>query len=207
MSEHENKNSQTSEQGIKFGFLWLAPGISRGNLYAFIYTAFSTIGLLTFVSVATTLVLNTNLNIPTSEQGTISGQLVFWTEITQILLFGAVGVMADRVGRSHLLAIGMFVMGLAYLLYPFADSITELTYFRVLYAVGLGTATGMLATITTDYPQDRSRGKLVAFGGIFNGMGVILVIAVLGAMPKMLVAAGYDEITAYYYTHVTAFGA
>ena len=206
MSESDNENKNADSEGINVGFLWMVPGITRGNLYAFLYTAFSTIGLLTFISVATTLVLNTHLKIPTDQQGTISGQLVFWTEITQILLFGVVGVMADRLGRSHLLAIGMVVMGLAYLFYPFAESITELTFYRVLYAVGLGTATGMLATITTDYPQDRSRGKLVAVGGIFNGMGVILVIALVGAMPIMLVKAGYDEITASYYTHFMAFG-
>jgi MFS family permease len=206
MSELENKNSTTEPEGIRVGFLWLAPGISRGNLYAFFYTAFSTIGLLTFVSVATTLVLNTHLKIPTDQQGTISGQLVFWTEITQILLFGVVGVMADRVGRSRLLAIGMVVMGLAYLFYPFAGSITELTFYRILYALGLGTATGMLATITTDYPQDRSRGKLVAVGGVFNGLGVIFVIALIGALPMILVKAGYDEVTASYYTHFLTFG-
>ncbi|RLA24899.1 MAG: MFS transporter [Gammaproteobacteria bacterium] len=206
MSELENKNSTTEPEGVRVGFLWMAPGISRGNLYAFFYTAFSTIGLLTFISVATTLVLNTHLKIPTDQQGTISGQLVFWTEITQILLFGVVGVMADRMGRNRLLAIGMVVMGLAYLFYPFADSITELTFYRVLYALGLGTATGMLATITTDYPRDCSRGKLVAVGGIFNGLGVILVIAGLGALPIILVNAGYDEITASYYTHFLAFG-
>jgi len=206
MSKLNDENRIVEPDGIKFWFLWLAPGISRGNFFSFIYTAFSTIGLLTFISVATTLVLNTHLQIPTDQQGTISGQLVFATEIAQILLFGVVGVMADRVGRSHLLAIGMLVMGLAYLFYPFAESISELTFYRVLYAVGLGTSTGMLATVTTDYPQERSRGKLVAFGGVFNGLGVITVIALLGGLPKILVAAGYDEITASYYTHFTTFG-
>ncbi len=206
MSGSKDEISVTEQEGIKLGFLWLAPGITRGNFCAFIYTAFSTIGLLTFISVATTLVLNTHLHIPTDQQGTISGQLVFATEITQILLFGVVGILADRVGRSHLLAIGMTVMGLSYLFYPFAESIGELTFYRVLYAVGLGTATGMLATITTDYPQDRSRGKLVALGGVFNGLGVILVIALLGKLPEILVGAGFDEVTASYYTHFTSFG-
>ena len=206
MSERNDQNQIADPDGIKFGFLWLAPGISRGNLYAFIYTAFSTIGLLTFISIATTLVLNSHLQIPTDQQGTISGRLVFVTEITQILLFGVVGVMADRVGRSHLLAIGMIVMGLSYLFYPFADSIGELTFYRILYAVGLGTSTGMLAPITTDYPQEQSRGKLVALGGVFNGTGVLVVIMLLGGLPKMLVGAGYDEITASLYTHYTTFG-
>jgi len=206
MSEHSDQSNSSDSAGIKVGFLELAPGISRVNLYSFVFSAFSTIGLLTFISVATTLVLNTHLQIPTDQQGTISGQLVFATEITQILLFAVVGVMADRIGRSHLLAIGMLVMGLAYVFYPFAESVSELTMYRVLYAVGLGTATGMLATITTDYPQEGSRGKFVAFGGVFNGLGVITVIAILGGLPQFLVGAGYDEVTASLYTHYTSFG-
>ena len=206
MSDPVSSKPSSGEEGIKFGFLYLAPGVSRGNMYALLVTAFTTIGLLTFISVATTLVLNTHLKIPTSEQGMISGQLVFATEIAQILLFGVIGVMADRVGRRQLLGIGMAVMGIAYLVYPFAESISELTVYRVLYAIGLGTATGMLATVVSDYPHDRSRGKLVAFTGVFNGLGVIVVIAVMGQMPSWLVQAGYDEITASYYTHFTTFG-
>ncbi len=206
MPELDNKPNNNEPEGIKVWFLWLAPGITRGNFVAYLYTAFSTIGMLTFISVATTLVLNTHMQIPTDQQGTISGQLVFATEITQILLFAFVGILADRVGRSHLLAIGMAVMGLAYLFYPFADSIGELTFYRVLYAIGLGTATGMLATVTTDIPQERSRGKLVAFGGMFNGLGVVMVVVLLGKLPEILVGAGFDEVTASLYTHFTSFG-
>ncbi|HJP37719.1 MAG TPA: MFS transporter [Gammaproteobacteria bacterium] len=201
-----SEQNYSSAPGIKIGFLELAPGISRGNFYSFVYSAFSTIGLLTFISVATTLVLNTHLQIPTDQQGTISGQLVFVTEITQILLFAVVGVMADRIGRSQLLAIGMLVMGLSYVFYPFAESVSELTIYRILYAIGLGTATGMLATVTTDYPQEESRGKFVAFGGVFNGLGVIAVVAILGGLPEFLVQAGYDEVKASLYTHYTTFG-
>jgi MFS family permease len=206
MSDRNEVAGPDEQEGIKFGFLYLSPGISRGNMYAMLVTAFTTIGLLVFISIATTLALNTHLKIPTSEQGMISGQLVFATEITQILLFGVIGVMADRIGRSQMLGVGMVVMGLGYLMYPFADSVGELTFYRILYAIGLGTATGMLATVITDYPQDRSRGKMVAFAGLFNGLGVITVVAVLGQMPVWLVSAGYDEVTASVYTHYTAFG-
>lgn len=205
MPELNDMPKGDESEGLKIWFLRLAPGITHGNFIAYVYTAFSTIGMLTFISVATTLVLNTHMQMPTDQQGTVSGQLVFATEITQILLFAFVGILADRVGRSHLLAIGMAVMGIAYLFYPFAESIGELTFYRILYAIGLGTATGMLATVTADVPQECSRGKLVAFGGMFNGLGVIVVVAALGKMPEILVGAGYDEITASLYTHYTSF--
>lgn len=190
--------------GGKFGPVNLKPGISSGNMFSLMWGAFTTIGLLTFVAVATPYVLTANLGIPESEQGTITGDLVFWAEITQILIFGLVGVAADRFGRNWLYAMGLLAMGASYAFYPFAESVGELTFYRVIYAVGLGTSTGMLATVVADYPQDNSRGKMLALVGFLNGLGVILFIALLGNLPDMLVELGYSAITAGRYTHAVA---
>jgi MFS family permease len=198
-------NSSTAEPaGNKFGPIALMPGVTHGNVWSLAYGAFWTIGLVAFVSVATPYVLTANLGIPESEQGTITGDLVFWAEITQILIFGLVGVAADRIGRNWLFAMGLLGMGAAYMFYPFAESVGELTIYRVIYAMGLGTSTGMLATVVADYPKDDSRGKMLAFIGMLNGLGVVLVIAVLGNLPDMLVDAGYTAITAGRYTHGVA---
>ncbi len=202
MAEHETHPNVDDESGQKILGIWVAPGISRLNLTVFYYSAFATIGLLTFISTGTTLVLNANLGIPIGEQGTITGNLVIATELAQFLVFGLVGIMADRIGRREVFSIGMFVMGISYALYPFAESIAELTVYRVIYAVGLGAATGMLQTIVADYPQDRSRGKLVATGGVFNGLGVICVTVLFGRfVPPWLIDAGYDAITTSRITH------
>jgi len=198
----QDTNADTG--GIRFGPVNLMPGISRGHAFSLMWGAFTTIGLLTFVAVATPYVLTANLGIPESEQGTVTGDLVFWAEITQILIFGLVGVAADRIGRNWLYAMGMLGMGAAYAFYPFAESIGELTIYRVIYALGLGTSTGMLATVVADYPQENSRGKMLALVGFLNGLGVILVVALLGNLPEMLVAAGYTDITAGRYTHAVA---
>jgi MFS family permease len=192
----------------KFLFVDLQPGISSRNAMVFCYAAFATIGLLTFVSTGTALVLNANFGIPTTDQGTISGDLVIVTEITQLLIFGIVGVLADRIGRRELFAAGMLLMGVGYLLYPFATSIPELIAYRVVYAAGLGASTGMLGTIVADYPQDRSRGKFVALTGVFNGLGVICVTVLFGRfVPPALVEAGYDAITTTKIVHAIVFAA
>jgi len=202
MSEPQIGAAAPHEAGEKFLFIWLAPGISRLNATIFCYAAFSTIGLLTFINTGTALVLNVNLGIPVGEQGAISGDLVIATEIAQFMIFGVVGVLADRLGRREVFAIGMFVMGISYALYPFAESIAELTVYRVIYAIGLGAAAGMLQTIVADYPQDRSRGKFVALTGAFNGLGVVAVTVVFGRfVPPALVAAGYDAVTASRISH------
>jgi MFS family permease len=200
MTEHAN----VEPSGIKFGPVRLVNGISRGNAWSLMGGAFTTIGLLTFVAIATPYVLTVNLGIPESEQGTVTGDLVFWAEITQILIFGLVGVAADRFGRNWLYAMGMLAMGASYMFYPFAESIGELTIYRVIYAIGLGISTGMLATVVADYPQEKARGKMLALVGFLNGLGVIFVVALLGNLPEMLVSAGHTAITAGRYTHAVA---
>jgi len=198
------ESTSNDNAGIKFGPVNLKPGITRGNMFSLMWGGFTTIGLLTFVAVATPYVLTANLGIPESEQGTVTGDLVFWAEITQIMIFGLVGVAADRFGRNWLYAMGLLAMGASYLFYPFAESVGELTFYRVIYAIGLGTSTGMLATVVADYPQEKSRGKMLAVIGFLNGLGVIFFIALLGNLPDMLVSAGYTAISAGRYTHAVA---
>jgi MFS family permease len=190
-----------SQQGVKLGFLELAPGVTRTNAFVFFYASFTTIGLLTFVSTGTAQVLNA-IGVPGNEQGTITGDLVVITEIVQILIFGLVGVLADRIGRREVAAVGITLMGLSYLLYPFAETINELMVYRALYAFGLGASTGMVGTLIADYPADSSRGRFVAVGGIFNGLGVVVVTVLFGAnAAPMLVAAGFSPLGATRIAH------
>ncbi|GIT36172.1 MAG: hypothetical protein Ct9H300mP6_00400 [Gammaproteobacteria bacterium] len=60
----------------------------------------------------------------------------------------------------------------------------------------MGAATGMLGTENADYPQDRTRGKMLAVTGILNATGVILVSLVFARLPENFAQMGYDQITA-----------
>jgi len=193
--------STTEEKGVRLGFLELAPGVTKAHAFVFFYAAFATIGLLTFVSTGTAQVLNA-IGVPGNEQGTATADLVVVTEIVQIAIFGLVGVLADRIGRREVAAVGMVLMGLGYALYPFANSVEELMVYRAIYAFGLGASTGMIGTLIADYPSDQSRGKFVAVGGVFNGLGVVVVTVIFGARAApMLVEAGYDPLMATRIAH------
>ena len=180
----------------KFGPVWLSPGVEKGNTWTLMYAAFFTIGLLTFIGIGTPYVLTEILRIPSDEQGTVSGNLVFWTEIVSLLLFGPVGIAADRIGRKSVYLFGFLTMGLGYALYPTADTVTELTLYRVIYAIGIATSTGMLATIVTDYPQEASRGKLVGIVGAMNGLGVVFINRLFGSLPERFTSGGMDGVAA-----------
>jgi MFS family permease len=192
---------ETAEGGRKFWFIWLVPGVSLANMWTYAIAAYGTIGLMTFIGIGTPYILNANLGIPMENQGQVTGDLQFLNEIVMLLAFAPIGVMADRIGRRGVYSVGLFAMAVAYFLYPLAESVTVLVGYRAIFAFGIAAATGMLGTILADYPEDRSRGALVAFGGVLNGLGVVTVALGLGRLPNWFVAQGYDAITAGRITH------
>ena len=177
----------------------LVEGVTRTNFPSICYAALTTIGLLTFISYATTYVVVENLNYQRDQIGTIVGDLQVVAEIVLLLVFLPVGLIADKIGRRQVYAFGMVTMGLSYFLYPLATGIEELTMYRIVYAIGMGAATGMLGTVTADYPQNHTRGKMIAVTGIMNALGVIFVSLVFARLPKTFADAGYDEVTAGMY--------
>ena len=187
--------------GKRFGPVWLLPGVSSVNTWALLLASFIGIGFLTFVNAGQAYILNEHLGIPRSEQGAITGNLALVTEIVVLLLVGGLGIASDRIGRRPVLSAGLMVMAVAYVLYPLATSVSELTIYRMVYAAGIAGVTVMLGTIVNDYPQEISRGKMIAIGGIFNALGVVFVNGVIGKFPDFFVAQGFDGIAAGRYTH------
>tara|TARA_B100000586_G_scaffold184244_1_gene135248 strand:+ start:27 stop:1343 length:1317 start_codon:yes stop_codon:yes gene_type:complete len=178
----------------------LVPGVSKTNFLSICYGALTTIGLLTFISYSTNYVLLENLAYERSQIGTIVGNLQVIAEIVLLSIFLPIGLIADKIGRRQVYSFGMLTMGLAYFLYPLATGIAELTVYRVIYAIGMGTATGMLGTVTADYPQDHTRGKMIAVTGILNATGVIIVSLFFARLPKTFADMGFDQITAGKYS-------
>ena len=206
MADRKSYNEESAAGAAILG-LPLAPGISRLNGWALVGVSFFSIGLLVFVTVGTNYVLGANLHLPRDEFGTINGDLVVWTEIVQIMIFGAVGVAADRIGRRPIFILGMLIMAAAYFLYPFSSSIGELTVYRIIYAVGIGAAIGMLGTIVADYPSEVSRGRMLAVVGVMNGLGVVIITVVFGKiLPGVLLANGMEAIWAGRVMHWSVVG-
>ena len=186
---------------LNLGPIWLTEGVSKGNCYSLFWGCFVTIGILSIISASTSFVMNETLKIPLDQQGSLSGWLVVLTEITQIILFGIVGVLADRIGRRPVYAFGLVGMGLGYLFYPYATDTFDLSIYRIIYACGLAASTGMLGTVVTDYPQEATRGKMVAAAGMLNGLGVVLLTGVFGFMLNAFAQGGTETVQAGRITH------
>ncbi|NTV60027.1 MAG: MFS transporter [Chlorobiaceae bacterium] len=194
-----------NEQQIshKIGPVTLAPSVLPHHGWTFFFAAFVSIGFVTFVSIGQAYILNENLKIPISQQGTISGNLVFWTEIVTLLFFIPAGVLMDRIGRKPVYTAGLIIVALSYALYPFSRTLGELTIYRMIYALGIVAVTGALATVLTDYPADRSRGKFIAITGLLNGLGIVILNRFFGGLPHLLAAKGFSGHEAGIYTHLS----
>lgn len=188
--------AEPNRDGIKVGPVWMEPGFSRLNVYTLLYAAFFTIASSVFLSSTQPYLFNTILNIPLENQGALSGRLVLFNELVVIVLIGPLGLLADKIGRRPIYAAGYVFLFIGYMLYPTAESIADLTAYRMIFAVGVACNTAMITTITADYPQNAWRGKLLGLCGLLQGIGVVIVLRTSSLMPGWFMADGMDQIAA-----------
>ncbi len=181
---------------MKFGPLWLAPGVSHGNMSALLVASFLTIGLMTTVGHSQAYIFSQHLGIPLDQQGGVAGTLAFYNELVILALVGGLGALSDRIGRRRIYAAGFLIIALGYVLYPLATSVAELTAYRLVFACGAACISAMLATVIADYPQERSRGKIVAMCFFLNGLGLTILVGLFGNTPKWFLAAGAAPVEA-----------
>ena len=168
---------ETAEKTQRFGPILLAPGISPTNVVTKLYASFAGVALFSGISFLQSYILVVHLNISRS-QGTLTGDLTFIAEATMLLFLIPAGILADRIGRRPVFAAGMLLISLGYGLYPFAETPADLMFFRFIIALGIAFSAGTLATITNDYPQENSRGKLIGLVSIANTLGTMFIAGV-----------------------------
>jgi len=185
----------------KVGPIVLASDVAPRHAWSFLVAAFLSIGLMTFIAVGQTYILNVNLRIPESQQGGITGELIAWTEVVALLLFIPAGIVVDRISRRAVYAAGFLLLAITYAVYPYAQSVGDLFLYRCsVYALGFVAITAALSTVLVDYPAERSRGKLVAIVGFLCGLGVA-VIQGFGTLPTVFTGLGMNDLEAGRATH------
>ena len=188
---------ETDRSGMKFGPLWIKPGLTRLNVAAVMFGSFSTVAMIVVISLVQPYILTEIIKIPFAEQGTITGRLHILQELVTIFLVGLMGAWSDRVGRRFVFVLGFLVLGAGYFIYPFATSETELLIYRLVFAVGVAMTPVMLSTTIQDTPQEVSRGKWLGISNVLQGLGVVLIAtAILSQAPGWFTANGFDAVMA-----------
>ena len=190
-----NSLSDTYRSKRLLGYLWLQPGLSRINGYTMLWGCLTGIPFLVVINFFQPYILTAMLDVPVAEQGSVSAYLAVLHEIVMILLVGPFGALADKVGRRRIFALGFIITAAGLMVYPFAESVLELTLFRLVYSLGAACIVSIYSTLLTDYPAEKSRGKMVAMAGMLNGIGILALTGLSGLLPKMLSDMGYGPIT------------
>ena len=171
----------SSEPGIQFGpkklNLWMEPGVSKLNVNTLLFGSFFGIAMMSFINTSQAYLFEEVLMIPQAEQGVVAGNMTFVSEIVVILSIGLIGAMSDKVGRKPLWVAAFIIFAIGYFLYPMAETVDELTIYRMFFALGLACNTAMLPSVANDYPAEQSRGKMIAVCFTLNGLGFILIMA------------------------------
>ncbi|MGE3666434.1 MAG: MFS transporter [Steroidobacteraceae bacterium] len=186
----------TTERPRRLGFIELAPGVLRRHALSYLFAAFVSIGLFAYLPALTPFILKVNLALPTGQQGAATGNLQSWQEIVILALVGIWGAMSDRIGRRPVYVAGFLLIAAAYVLYPLAHSMPELTLYRLVFGCAVAALGAMLATVLADYPAETSRGKLTGIAFFLNALGSVIFLVGLTQLPRIFAAAGVDELTA-----------
>jgi MFS family permease len=190
----------------KLGPIWLQPGVTPRNALTFFYASFFTVGMLSFMSFMQPYVINENLQIPADAQGGVTGILHFSYEFVMLLLIAPVGALADKIGRRTIYRLGFVWVGVALAIFPLAQNMTQLIMGRMFFAIGAVMITGMMATVLADYPQNRSRGLMVAGLGVANGAGAVTMIIGMSRLPVWFADMGYTTLMSGRFTYWVATG-
>jgi MFS family permease len=191
-----------SSTAARLGPIALQDGISRSNALTFLYAAFIGITLNTFVNFFQPYVLTEQLGIPESQQGKMSGDLVFYAEMMLLFACALAGNFADRFGRRLTFSCGFLMLSVCFALYGFVEQYSHLLLLRMMFAFGVGFINVMVSTVQADYPREESRGKLVGISGFAIGLGAMFLVFVLAPMPSKFLPFT-DALWAGRYTALT----
>jgi len=180
----------------RIGPLRMQPGVEMRHVLTLFFASFFGIATMSFINASQPYVLTEILGIPLAEQGSLSGRLTIIQELALLAMLTPVGAISDKFGRKPVYAAAFFIMGIAYFLYPLAGAIWMLVVFRMVFAVGVAGNAVMLPAVANDYPQEASRARMLAACFICNGLGLVLILAVMRGLPVRFAGMGLDPVTA-----------
>ncbi|TXS96784.1 MFS transporter [Parahaliea maris] len=172
-------------------------------MLTFYLSCYAAIMLATFIPQTQPFLLNEVLQLETSRQGVVSGNLNFWGEIVIIATVGLWGSLSDRIGRRWVTGLGFVLIAAGIFLYGLTRDLNGLLFARIIYSAGIAAVSTMLITLMADYASDSSRGKATGLLGVMNGLGAMTAALFLLRLPAMYQGQGMNAEQAAWATYTT----
>lgn len=112
-------------------------------------------------------VMAADLNVPEASLGFISALTIMVVALTSLIW----GYWGDRSSRKRLLLYGTIIWSLFMALSSVANSYSQLFFYQLMTAVGIGCIASVGFSIVTDLIPPRRRGLLMSFWGLSQAGG------------------------------------
>eukprot|EP00004_Rigifila_ramosa_P004621 TRINITY_DN1509_c0_g1_i1.p1 TRINITY_DN1509_c0_g1~~TRINITY_DN1509_c0_g1_i1.p1 ORF type:complete len:505 (-),score=132.17 TRINITY_DN1509_c0_g1_i1:27-1457(-) len=193
---------------VLWGKVRLNPGVKTRHMKAYYFMMFAGICVFVFMSNQQPVVLDEILEIKRKDQGSLTGDLSFYSELTTLATVSVWGALSERVGRAWVAAIGFGLLAVSYSFYSFPTATWEIIVYRLIYATGAAAITAKMTSILSDYAYDDDKGKASGFMGIFSGFGAMACLFGLAYLPTIFKSTGLitDEVDAIHMMYFVVVG-
>lgn len=191
-----------SDNQVKFGPILLAPGVKRSECAAYLYAS-TMLGVLQgFMSIIQPYVFTEQLGIPTSQQGSLVGNLAATQQAAVLIFVILFGALADRFGRRVFVLAAIGGMTTAMLVYPMAAFVIHLFVIRFFFGMASACNTAGAPAMRFDLTDNNSRGKILGLTMILHHIANVALVNWMGTrLPEYLATTqGLSAREAGYYT-------
>jgi MFS family permease len=195
-----NEQIYTSDSGMSLGPIRMVPGVDPRHIFSLFFASFFGIAVMSYMNAGQPIIFQEILGLDSDSWGGVAGTLTFYHEIVVLICIAPIGALSDKIGRRPVYMAAFILLGFGHFLYPLADDLAQLTMYRIIFAVGTAAASAMLAAVANDYPQEKSRAKMIAATMFFNAIGMVVVTSLLKNGPDYYQNMGYSVIESIQFT-------
>ena len=149
-----------AETRHSLGPIRLSRGVKPRHVCAYLFAAFISIGMFTYLIALTPYVLRVNLGVSESDLGRVSGDLQFWQEIA-------------------LLVLGFLIATIGYAWAASLNDILSLSALPALFCMGMGLSSAQLSStvLLAQEAEPRIRGSAYGLQALCGGLGILALSA------------------------------
>ncbi|KAI8099978.1 major facilitator superfamily domain-containing protein [Halteromyces radiatus] len=168
-------------------FLWfipLAPHAHPIQFFFLLIAVFTPIAVIVFIASAQSFYILIRIQAVSHETGDITGSLALYSEIISLVAVVFWGVFSDHHEKRTVMALGIIIMGIPCICYPYATNVyPSLLILRLIFSAGTAATTSMMAAFFIEVVSGKG-GLVSGLLGASSGLGAIFSVFVLFMVPS-----------------------